>query len=173
MRILLGVTGSIAAYKAADIVRGLLRRGHEVRVVMTAAACDFITPLTLSTLSRNPVTRPQATPRDWRPEHIENALWCQALLVAPCTANVLAKLALGLADDPLSAAALATQSPIFVAPAMNDGMWENPATQRNLQTLLERGATLIPPSEGDLACGTRGRGRLAPVEEILAHFPAP
>lgn len=171
MNILLGVTGSIAAYKAAELTRGFIRRGHSVRVILTAGAERFITALTFQTLSQNPVTTPSSDASSWRPEHIANATWCDAMVIAPCTANVLAKLACGMADDPLTAAALATRAKLYVAPAMNDGMWDNPATQQNVQTLKSRGVQVVAPAEGDLACGTSARGRLAPLEEILNLFP--
>ena len=166
MKITIGVTGSIAAYKACELVRLFAKRGDDVRVVMTAAAQRFVTPLTFQTLSRNPVGTDQfALPSDWKPEHIAFAE-ADVVVVAPATANLIAKMAHGLADDLLSATLLATHAPVFVAPAMNDGMWDNPATQTNLATLRARGVTVIEPEAGALACGTEGKGRLASPEEI-------
>ena len=168
MKIVLGVTGSIAAYKACELVRLFVKGGDDVRVVMTAAAQKFVSPLTFQTLSRNPVgTDPFALPDEWRPEHISLAE-ADAVVVAPATANIIAKMAHGLADDLLSATLLATRAPVFVAPAMNDGMWAHPATQANLATLRSRGVVLIEPDTGALACGTEGRGRLADPETVLA-----
>ena len=167
MKIVLGVTGSIAAYKACELVRLFVKRGDDVRVVMTVAAQRFVTPLTFQTLSRNPVgTDPFAPPEAWRPEHIALAE-ADAVIVAPATANVIAKMAQGLADDLLTATLLATRAPVFVAPAMNDGMWANPATQTNLATLRSRGVTVIEPGTGALACGTEGKGRFAGPEAVF------
>ena len=166
MKIVLGVTGSIAAYKACELVRLFVKRGDDVRVVMTAAAQKFITPLTFQTLSRNPVGTDQFAPlAEWRPEHIALAD-ADAVVVAPATANAIAKIAHGIADDLLTATLLATRAPVFVAPAMNDGMWANPATQANLATLKVRGMVLIEPESGELACGTAGKGRFASPEAI-------
>ncbi len=167
--VILGVTGSIAAYKSADIASRLLREGCEVHVVMTAAAEQFITPLTLQTLSRNAVVRSSATARpDWKPVHIELADRASLLLIAPASANVLAELALGLAGHPLAEIALATRAPLLVAPAMNGNMWHHPATQQNVTTLKSRGVHFIGPEEGLLACGYEGTGRLAEPPEIVA-----
>lgn len=166
-RILLGVTGSIAAYKAAELVRLYASAGHEVKVVMTKAATEFVSPLTFRTLSRNPVGVEEfAPPEDWRPEHIALAAWAEKAVIAPATANTIAKMRFGLADNLLTSVLLATRAPVFVAPAMNDGMWENAATQENLAVLKSRGVTVIEPGEGQLACGTCGRGRMATPEEI-------
>ena len=168
MRITLGVTGSIAAYKACELVRLFVKAGDDVRVVMTAAAREFVTPLTFQTLSRNQVGTGQfAPPDEWRPEHIAFAD-ADAVVVAPATANVIAKMAHGIADDLLAATLLATRAPVFVAPAMNDGMWENPATQANIATLRARGVTVIEPASGELACGTDGKGRMAEPADIFA-----
>ena len=166
MKITIGVTGSIAAYKACELVRLCVKRGDDVRVVMTAAAQRFVTPLTFQTLSRNPVGTDQfAVPTDWKPEHIAFAE-ADAVVVAPATANLIAKMAHGLAAALMSAQLLATHAPVFVAPAMNDGMWENPITQENLAALRDRGVTIIEPGTGALACGTEGKGRLAEPEDI-------
>ena len=166
-RILLCVTGSIAAYKAAELVRLFVKNGDEVRVVMTPAACEFVSPLTFQTLSRNPVYVEEfKRPAEWRPEHISLAD-CDLVVVAPATANTIAKLRYGLADNLLTSTLLATRAPIAIAPAMNDGMWENPATQANLATLRSRGVTVIEPAAGELACGTEGKGRMADPADIL------
>ena len=168
-RIVLGVTGSIAAYKACEIVRGCVRRGWDVRVVMTPAAAQFVTPLTFQTLSRNPVGLEEfAPPAAWEPVHIGLAEWADAFVVAPCTANTLAKLAHGIACDLLSSTALATRAPRLLVPAMNTGMWDNPATQENLRTLRARGDEILEPESGDLACGAVGRGRMPSAESVLA-----
>lgn len=168
MNVVLGVSGSIAAYKACELVRMFVKGGCDVRVVMTSAATRFVTPLTFQTLSRNPVGVDQfAEPEQWRPEHISLAQ-TDVLVVAPATANVIAKMAHGIADDLLTATLLATRARIVVAPAMNDGMWENAATQENLATLRRRGVTVVEPADGELACGTSGRGRMADVADIYA-----
>ena len=168
MKIVLGVTGSIAAYKACELVRLFVKGGDDVRVVMTRSACEFVTPLTFQTLSRNPVGAEQfALPAEWKPEHIAYAE-ADAVVVAPATANMIAKMAHGLADDLLSSTLLATRAPVFVAPAMNDGMWDNPATQANIAMLKARGITVIEPASGELACGTEGKGRFPAPEAICA-----
>jgi len=168
MRITLGVTGSIAAYKACELVRLFVKNGDDVRVVMTSAACEFVTPLTFQTLSRNPVGIDQfALPEEWRPEHIALSE-ADAVVVAPATANAIAKMAHGIADDLLASTLLATRAPVFVAPAMNVGMWENPATQANIATLRGRGVSVIEPDDGALACGTDGKGRMASPTDIFA-----
>ncbi|MBO5940869.1 MAG: bifunctional phosphopantothenoylcysteine decarboxylase/phosphopantothenate--cysteine ligase CoaBC [Kiritimatiellae bacterium] len=161
MKIVLGVTGSIAAYKACELVRLFVKEGDDVRVIMTSSAQKFVAPLTFQTLSRNPVGVDQfALPAEWKPEHIAYAQ-ADAIVVAPATANIIAKMAHGIADDLLSSTLLATRAPIFVAPAMNDGMWENPATQSNIEMLKGRGVRFIEPDSGELACGTAGKGRFA------------
>lgn len=168
--IVLGVGGSIAAYKAADLTSRLAKRGHDVRVVMTANATEFITPLTFQTLSRHPVTTSVFDEKQsWHPGHIDLADRAALLLVAPATANLLAKLAHGLADDALTSIALATRAPLLIAPAMNGKMWLHPATQQNVATLRARGVVFIGPEEGLLACGYEGIGRLWNVEEIAAR----
>lgn len=165
--IVLGVTGSIAAYKAADLVSRLTKSGHEVHVVMTKDAQEFITPLTLQTLSRQPVTTDLYDEKaDWHPGHIELADNADLLVVAPATANTIAKFANGIADDTLGAIHLAALAPLLIAPAMNGKMWKHPATQKNVETLRERGAEFIGPEEGLLACGYEGIGRLWPVDGI-------
>lgn len=165
--VVVGVTGSIAAYKSAELVSLLVKQGHNVFVVMTKDAAEFITPLTLQTLSKNPVTMNFFDEKEnWRPGHIELADRANLLLVAPATANVIAELAHGLASHPLSAIALATRAPLLIAPAMNGKMWEHAATQQNVQTLRSRGAEFIGPEAGMLACGYEGVGRLWKVEDI-------
>lgn len=168
-KILLGVTGSIAAYKAAELVRLFVKNGDDVTVVMTPAAAEFVTPLTFQTLSRHPVCIDQfAPPAEWKPEHIALAESADKVVVAPATANTLAKMRHGIADNLLTAILLATRSPIFVAPAMNDGMWGNAATQENIAVLKARGVKVIEPAAGELACGSSGKGRMASPDEIFA-----
>src|SRR3954470_13003974 len=165
--VVLGVTGSIAAYKSAELASLLVKQGHEVFVVMTRDAAEFITPLTLQTLSKNPVTTSFFDEKEsWRPGHIDLADRANLLLIAPATANIIAELAHGLAGHPLAAIALATRAPILIAPAMNGKMWENPATQENVATLKSRGVEFIGPEEGMLACGYEGVGRLWKVDDI-------
>ncbi|MDR2862578.1 MAG: phosphopantothenoylcysteine decarboxylase [Puniceicoccales bacterium] len=169
-RILLGVTGSIAAYKAADIISQLVKLGAVVRVVMTREAALLIQPLTLQVLSRNPVATDMWAPasaQSWQPEHIALADNADLLLVAPATAHTLACFAHGLAPDLLTSIYLATPAPVMLAPAMNGKMLDHPATQANLATLRARGHAIIEPAEGMLACGYEGRGKLAPVPEII------
>jgi len=167
--IVLGVCGSIAAYKAADLTSKLSQRGFDVHVVMTKSATEFVTPLTFKTLSRNPVTTSVFDEKEsWHPGHIDLADRAQLLLVAPATANLLAKLANGIADDALTSIALATLAKILIAPAMNGKMWQHAATQQNVATLRARGVEFIGPEEGLLACGYEGLGRLWNVEDI-AH----
>ncbi len=171
--IVLGVTGSISAYKAAELVRLMQKEGWDVRVVMTAAATRFVTPLTFQTLSRHMVVTDMFEPgADWKPQHIDLANSADVFVVAPATGNVIAKLANGIADDTLTAAALAYGPKVVVAPAMNDAMFANPATQANLATLASRGATIVTPGSGELACGTSGKGRLADLPDILAAVAA-
>jgi phosphopantothenoylcysteine decarboxylase len=165
--IVLGVTGSIAAYKSAELASLLVKQGHEIFVVMTQDATEFITPLTLQTLSKNPVvTSFYDEKENWRPGHIELADRANLLLIAPATAHVIAELAHGLANHPLSAIALATRAPILLAPAMNGKMWEHAATKDNVATLKSRGVEFIGPEEGMLACGYEGIGRLWKVDDI-------
>jgi phosphopantothenoylcysteine decarboxylase len=168
--IVLGVTGSIAAYKAAEITSRLAKQGANVNVVMTSDAQRFITPLAFKTLSRNPVVTDLYDEQEgWKPMHIKLADEAGLLLVAPATANFLAKLAHGLADDALSCIALAINpgTPILIAPAMNGKMWLHPATQQNVQTLRSRSIHFIGPEEGMLSCGYEGLGRLFDPEKIV------
>lgn len=165
--IVLGVCASIAAYKAVDIASQLVKWGADVRVVMTPDAVKLIPVLTLQTLSRNPVAVDMWNePSNWEPGHISLADRADLLLVAPLSANTLAKFACGLAPDLLSCVYLATQAPVMLAPAMNGKMLAHPATQQNLRTMRDRGHQIIEPHSGMLACGYEGRGKLAPVEEI-------
>ncbi len=170
--IILGVTGSIAAHRAADLASLLTKQEHEVHVVLTRDAQRFITALPFKTLSRHPViTDLYDEEEGWKPAHIRLADEADLLLIAPATANTLAKLAHGLADDALSCIALALNptARVLVAPAMNGKMWAHPATQQNVATLKARGAEFIGPEEGMLSCGYEGLGRLWPVADIAAH----
>ena len=165
--VVLGVTGSIAAYKAAELTSLLAKQGHEVFVVMTQDATEFISPLTLQTLSKNPVTTTFYDEKEnWRPGHIDLADRANLLVVAPATAHIIAELAHGLAGHPLAAIALATRAPILIAPAMNGKMWQHHATQENVEKLKARGVEFIGPEEGMLACGYEGLGRLWKVDDI-------
>jgi len=169
-RIALGVTGGIAAYKSAEIVRGLTRSGAEVHVMMSAGGQKFITPLTLQTLSGQDVITDQwDLARGPDIQHIALARGLDLLLVAPATADVLAKLAHGIADDFLSTFYLAVTAPVAVAPAMNVWMWEHPATQANIALLKSRGVRIIDPGVGELACGEEGVGRMAEPETIVEN----
>ncbi len=174
MRIALGVTGGVAAYKAAELVRRLQQEGLDVQVVMTRAAREFITPLTFAALTGQRVITEMFAEEDRGPANIESAIEHIAvaqridlLLVAPATADVLARMAQGVADDFLTTLYLATRAPVIVAPAMNVNMWEHPATQHNVATLRARGVHVVAPEEGYLACGMSGPGRLAGIEAIL------
>lgn len=175
MNIVLGISGSIAAYKAADLASQLVKLGHEVHAVMTRAAVEFIAPLTLQTLTRQPVlVSLEDEKQAWKPGHIDLADRADLLLVAPATANTLANFAHGLAPDPLSSIylALPRTTPVLIAPAMNGKMWLHPATCRNLAQLQADGCKFVDPEEGDLACGYQGIGRLAAVERILEQVAA-
>jgi phosphopantothenoylcysteine decarboxylase/phosphopantothenate--cysteine ligase len=175
--ILLGVTGGIAAYKLPLLVRALRKRGADVRVVMTESAQQFVTPLTLSTLSGNEVIVGTFPPRDsqkidvqtW---HITLGEWADVMLIAPATANIMAKIAAGIADDAVSTIALALRCPLVLAPAMDLDMWNHPATQRNLARLKETGCFVIPPETGELASGLVGPGRLAGLSRIASRIDA-
>ena len=172
-KIVLGVTGGIAVYKAVDLVSRLRKQGCQVRVVMTEHAQQFVTPLTFKEISGNQVAVSMWTSnQEFNVEHIALANWADAFVVAPATANILAKMAYGLADDLLSTTLLAAQAPILVCPAMNTGMYENVATQENLAKLQSRGITVMPPAVGHLACGTSGAGRLPEPQEIVEFLSA-
>ncbi|MCL2545053.1 MAG: bifunctional phosphopantothenoylcysteine decarboxylase/phosphopantothenate--cysteine ligase CoaBC [Clostridia bacterium] len=166
--VVLGVTGGIAAYKAAEITSRLVKLGAQVYVIMTEHARAFIEPLTFETLSNHPVAHDLfERPATWEVEHIALAKRADVFLIAPATANALGKMACGIADDMLSTTVMATRAPVLVAPAMNTGMWESAAMRHNLQVLVERGVEVIEPESGRLACGEEGAGRLAQVETIV------
>lgn len=172
-KIVLGVTGGIAVYKAVDLVSRLRKQGAEVRVIMTEHAQNFVTPLTFKEISGNKVaTSMWESNQEFNVEHIALANWADAFLVAPATANILAKMACGIADDLLSTTLLAAQAPIIVCPAMNTGMYENPVTQQNIQKLADLGVTVMPPAVGVLACGTSGAGRLPEPQQIVEFVSA-
>ena len=165
--VVLGVTGGIAVYKACELLRLLQKRGIDVFVVMTQNACRFVAPLTFETLSGHPVAvdtfdRPQT----WEVEHIALAKRADLFLIAPATANIMGKMACGIADDMLSTTVMATRAPVLVAPAMNTGMWENAAVQQNIKTLRARGVEIVAPVSGHLACGDSGAGKLEDVAVI-------
>lgn len=166
--IVLGITGGIAAYKAAELVRELVKRGAGVQVIMTRSAREFIAPLTLQALSGNVVTTDLFKLYEEKEiGHISLAQRAQVLLIAPATANIIGKIAHGLADDILSAVVMATKAPVLLAPAMNEAMWDNPVVQENIAALKKRGCQFIDPGWGDLACGTRGKGRMADPADII------
>jgi len=166
--VVVGVTGGIAAYKTCELVRALVKRGRRVKVVMTGAATRFVTPLTFRTLTNEPVAVSLWDDSPGDPvHHVSLAEEADVMVIAPCTANVIAKLAHGRADDLLTTTALATEAPLIIAPAMNMHMWRKDITQANIAALRARGAVIVDPTSGDLACGDVGEGRLAPVEAIL------
>ena len=170
-KIVLGVTGGIAAYKSAEIVSRLRHLGAVVHVIMTKNATEFVTPLTFQTLSANQgVTDTFAAPEYWNVEHVALAKLAEVFVIAPATANILAKMANGIADDMLSTTVLATKAPILVAPAMNTGMWTAGATKQNVKTLKERGVRMIGPESGILACGDEGAGRMSEPETIVEEI---
>ena len=170
-RILLGVTGGIAAYKSADLVRRLQDQGARVRVVMTAGAQEFVRPLTFQALSGNPVHTDLLDPAaEAAMGHIELAKWADLILIAPASASCMARLAAGMADDLLATLCLASEAPLHLAPAMNQAMWRHPATQANAQTLQSRGATLLGPGAGSQACGDVGPGRMLEPLEIVEQL---
>ncbi len=165
------IGGSIAAYKSAEIVREMIKREMEVRVVMSKRATEFITPLTLQTLSANPVVVDLfELDRESEINHIKLADGADVVLSAPTTANLIAKAACGLADDAPSTLLLAAQAPVIMAPAMNVNMWRHPATQRNVSVLKERGVRFVGPEEGTLACGWHATGRLAETSRIIEEL---
>lgn len=170
-KILLGITGGIAAYKSAVLCRELKRLGAEVRVIMTAAAVHFITPLTLQALSGHPVNSDlfQAE-ADHGMGHIELARWADLIMIAPASANTIARLAHGQADDLLTTTVLASDAPLYLAPAMNSLMWRHLATQANIELLTSRGVKILGPAEGDQACGEQGMGRMLEAEQIAEHM---
>ena len=166
--VVLGVTGGIAAYKACELCSRLRKAGARVYVIMTKNACQFVAPLTFETLSNHPVASDTfARPDTWEVEHIALAKRAEAFVIAPATANILAKMACGIADDMLSTTVLATRAPVLVAPAMNTGMWENPVTQENVNRLRARGVHFVGPEGGFLACGDTGAGRMSEPAAIF------
>ena len=166
--VVLGVTGGIAAYKACELTSRLRKAGAQVYVVMTKNACQFVAPLTFETLSNHPVvTDTFARPSTWEVEHIALAKRADVFVIAPATANILAKMAHGIADEMLSTTVLATRAPVLVAPAMNTGMWENVATRENVKTLSAWGVRFIGPEGGFLACGDTGAGRMSEPKQIF------
>ena len=170
--VLLAVTGSIAAYKAAFIIRELITKGAHVRLIMTESACDFITPLTLSTLAKSPVVKDFVKNDDtgeWN-NHVELGIWADLMLIAPATANTLAKLVTGHADSFLLATYLSAKCPVFVAPAMDLDMYKHPSTQENIKTLIKRKVGIIYPESGELASGLIGEGRLAEPQKIVKQI---
>ena len=170
-KIVLGVTGGIAAYKSAEIVSRLRHLGAEVHVIMTRNATEFVTPLTFQTLSANQVvTDTFEAPEYWNVEHVALAKLAEVFVIAPATANILAKMANGIADDMLSTTVLATKAPILIAPAMNTGMWTAEATKQNVKVLKERGVRMIGPDSGMLACGDEGAGRMSEPETITEEI---
>lgn len=174
-QVVLGVTGGIAAYKACELCSRLRKSGADVYVVMTKNACEFVSPLTFETLSNHPVaTDTFKRPETWEVEHVALAKRADLFVIAPATANIMAKMAHGIADDMLSTTVLATRAPVLIAPAMNTGMWENAATQDNVKTLERRGMHFVGPEGGYLACGDTGAGRMSEptaifqkIEELL------
>jgi phosphopantothenoylcysteine decarboxylase/phosphopantothenate--cysteine ligase len=170
MKILVGISGGIAAYKSPDLVRRLKESGDEVRVVMTQSACSFISPLTLQAVSGNPVSTDLLDPdAEAAMGHIELARWADLILIAPATADLIARLAAGMANDLLSTLCLATTAPIAVAPAMNLQMWANNATQDNIQQLYKRNMTILGPDKGEQACGETGLGRMLEPLQLVAE----
>lgn len=165
--IALGVTGGIAAYKAAELCSALTKMGFEVNVLMTQAACKFVTPLTFQTLSRQPVVTSLFEIPDWRPEHVALADRVELLVVAPATADFIGKMANGIADDALSTFALTHAGPVLLAPAMNPKMWAQPVVQENIERLKHRGVVVVGPVAGHVACGADGIGRMVESIELL------
>ena len=167
--IVLGVTGSIAAYKAADIIRSFKKLGHRVSVIMTKSAEEFITPLTLASLSNEKVWRSMfdAEAEERVISHISLAQEADVLLIAPASANIIGKIAHGIADDLLSTVTMATEAKTVIAPAMNDKMYLNPIVQENIEKLKALGMIFVGPAEGDLACGTQGAGRMTDIKNIV------
>jgi len=171
-RILLGVTGGIAAYKAAELTSRLVKEGHTIDVVMTKNAGEFVRPLTFQTIVKSPVYTDSFAPiEDYSVEHISLAERADAVVICPATANLIGKAAAGIADDLLTTVLLAVyEKPRILCPAMNTAMWENPVVQRNLETLRGFGWKVVEPDSGRLACGAEGIGRLADIEKILAFI---
>ncbi len=170
-KIVLAVTGSIAAYKTPHLVRLLIKAGAEVRVVITDAAAAFVSPLSLSTVSKHPVLGSLTDGSSWN-NHVELGLWADAMVVAPCSTNTLAKLSNGLCDNLLCAVYLSARCPVFVAPAMDEDMWLHPSTQANIKKIRGYGNHIIPVAHGELASGLIGEGRMAEPEDMVAHLSA-
>ncbi len=170
--VLVGVSGSIAAYRAADLVSRLVKDGFRVTVLMTRAARRFVTPLTFETLSHRRVVTSLWDAETDDPEHIAIAREAAALIIAPATANVIAKMAHGIADDALTTTFLAATCPVVVAPAMNTRMWEHPAVRQNVDLLARRGVAIVPPEPGMLACRETGTGKLAATDALVAALRA-
>lgn len=170
-KIVLGVSGGIAAFKSCELVSQLKKRGAQVRVVLTRHACEFVPPLSFETLSGNPAYT-DGQDRRYEIGHVALAKWADAMVVAPATANILAKTACGIADDLLSTTLVANAAPVLFAPAMNAAMWRNPATQANLETLRGRGVHFVGPETGFLACGDADVGRMSEPEQIVAALDA-
>ena len=168
-KIVLAVTGSIAAYKTPQLVRLLIKAGAQVRVITTKAAEDFVSPLALATVSKNPVMNNVSDGASWN-NHVEMGLWADAMLIAPCSANTLAKLANGLCDNLVSAVYLSARCPVFVAPAMDEDMWLHQATRNNIKKILSYGNQFVPVGHGELASGLIGEGRMAEPEDIIRHL---
>ena len=167
-KVLLGVTGSIAAYKAAELARRMMKKGWDVWVVMTACATQYVGPLTFRALTGHPVAHGSFAELEQETyTHLGLSEGAAAMVVAPCSAQTLARLAHGFADDVLSCAALSLEAPLLVAPAMNTRMWKNAAVQANVATLRKRGVAILPPGTGELACGDTGAGRLGELEDIV------
>jgi phosphopantothenoylcysteine decarboxylase / phosphopantothenate---cysteine ligase len=169
LRVVLGVTGSIAAYKAAEVVRGLVKAGHEVRCALTPSGAQFITPLTLATLSRNAVAQTLHDPALWDMAHLSWSSWADVVVVAPATADFIARLAHGRAEGLLDGLILSATCPVAVCPAMDVEMWRHPATRRNVDVVKGFGYRVWGPADGELASGKKGRGRMLEPDEIVAR----
>jgi phosphopantothenoylcysteine decarboxylase/phosphopantothenate--cysteine ligase len=170
-KILVGVTGCIAAYKACELVSRLVQAGASVRTVMTREAREFVTPLSFRVLSGSPVfTEMFEAPREFDPVHVSLADWAELIVIAPATANIIGKIACGIADDLLSCTVMATKEPVLIAPAMNTGMWENGVVQANVRKLKDLGYRFIGPERGYLACGDEGIGRLTATDDIIREI---
>lgn len=170
-KIILGISGGIAAYKCGELVRQLVKAGAEVRCVTTRNALQFITPVSLQTLSQNKVYTEVFDPVGaWNPEHVSHADWADAMIVAPATADIIGKFFAGIADDALSTTFVAFDRPIFIAPAMNDRMYCSPIVQRNIDYLRSIGVEIIDPTSGFLACGAVGQGRMEEPENIVSYI---
>jgi len=169
-KILIGVTGSIAAYKAVLLVRLLVKAGADVKVIMTKSATDFVTPLTFSVLSKNPVVSDLSNDAGTWNNHVELGLWADAFVIAPVSANTISKMAHGGCDNILLATYLSAKCPVFFAPAMDLDMWKHPATKHNIHLIMSYGNILLPVEDGELASGLFGEGRMAEPENILEHL---